>query len=60
MSEEIWYFAQFALPLTLSKVLTLERKNKRIYFVLYSLIRTFALQNEIYYKICIGQRLVVS
>ena len=35
-------FGKKSVPLTLSKVLSFERKNKCIFFVLYSLIRTFA------------------
>ena len=43
-SRFILHFARFALPLTASKVLTLE--NTQINLVFYSLIRTFAADFE--------------
>jgi len=45
MSEEIWFFVRFALPLTSSKILPLE--NTQINLVFYSLIRIFATKMEI-------------
>ena len=43
INTEFLYFARFALPLTSSKIFSLDNKNKKIdfCFVLFSLIRIF-------------------